>query len=171
MSKALVIIDMLNDFILDGAPLQVKGAGKIIEPIKNQIAKAKSEGYPVIYVCDSHDKNDKEFNIWPSHCVRGTFGAEIVNELKPEPEDIIIQKTRYSGFYDTNLDEILTKLGVNTLIITGLLTNICVMYTVADAVSRDYRVIVPKDCVIGLDDYGHEIGLYQIKNVHNAEII
>jgi len=171
MNKALIIIDMLNDFILEGAPMQVKDALKIVGPIKREIKKARESGDKIIYVCDNHDKNDKEFEIWPAHCVSGTKGAEIYDELKPEPFDIIVKKTRYSGFYNTNLDEILKKLNIDTLIITGLVTNICVMYTVADAVSRGYKVIVPKDCVIALDDYGHSIGLYQIKNVHKAEVI
>jgi nicotinamidase-related amidase len=171
MKKALIIVDMLNDFVLEGAPLQVRGAEKIIPSIKKQIEIAKKENYPVIYVCDNHDANDKEFEIWPKHCVEGTDGAKVVKELAPESEDIIVPKTRYSGFYNTNLDEILKKHGIDTLIVTGLVTNICVLYTVADAVSRNYKVIVPKDCVIGLDDYGHEVGLYQIKNVHNGEII
>lgn len=171
MSKALLIIDMLNDFILEGAPMQVKNALKIVEPIKREINKSKENGCKVVYVCDNHEENDKEFEIWPPHCVSGTKGAEIYDELKPDPEDIIVKKTRYSGFYNTNLDEVLKKLNVDTLIITGLVTNICVMYTVADAVSRGYNVIVPKDCVIALDDYGHNIGLFQIKNVHKAEVI
>ena len=171
MKKALLIIDMLNDFILEGAPLQVPNATSIIPNIKREIEKAKKGSYPIIYVCDSHDENDKEFEIWPKHCVKNTEGAKIVKELSPAEGDYIVEKTRYSGFYNTNLDTILKKLNIDTLIITGLVTNICVMYTVADAVSRGYKVIVPKDCVIGLDEDTHKFGLYQIEKIHNAEVI
>jgi len=171
MKKALIIIDMLNDFVLEGAPLQVPNAKSIIPNIKREIDKARKEGYPVIYVCDAHDEDDDEFKIWPHHCVKGTKGAEVVEELKPSDGDIVVEKTRYSGFFNTNLDEILKDLGVEQLIVTGLVTNICVMYTVADAVSRGYKVVVPKDCIIGLDEDGHKFGLMQLEKVHNAEIV
>ncbi|KAA0258140.1 cysteine hydrolase [Deferribacter autotrophicus] len=171
MKKALLVIDMLNDFILDGAPLQVPDAKNIIPNIKREIEKARKDGYPVIYVCDAHDEDDVEFKIWPKHCVKNTEGAKVVDELAPKKDDYIVEKTRYSGFFNTNLNDLLQDLGVDTLIVTGVVTNICVMYTVADAVSLGYKVIVPKDCITGLDEKTHEFGIYQLEKVHMVELI
>ncbi|MGA1845714.1 cysteine hydrolase family protein [Deferribacter abyssi] len=171
MKKALLIIDMLNDFILEGAPLQVPNAKKIIPNIKREIEKARKVGYPIIYICDAHDEDDVEFEIWPKHCVKNTKGAMIVDELSPSKDDYIVEKTRYSGFFNTNLENILKDLKIDTIIVTGLVTNICVMYTVADAVSYGYKVLVPKDCIVGLDEKTHEFGMYQLEKVHNVELI
>ena len=76
--KALLIINMLNDFVLDGAPLKVPKIEYIIGPIKREMEKARSEGYAVIYLCDSHDKDDREFEIFPPHAIRNTEGSKII---------------------------------------------------------------------------------------------
>jgi len=171
MNKALLIIDMLNDFVLEDAPLQTPNAKSIIDCIKKQKKIATENSSPVIYVSDAHDPADKEFEIWPKHCIKGTNGAEIIDELKPDKNDIVLEKTRYSCFFNTRLNEILKEKNIDTLVLTGLLTNVCVMYTAADAVSRNYHVIVPENCVIALDKETHKFGMQQLKNVHNAEII
>jgi len=171
MNKALVIIDMLNDFVQEGAPLQTPNAKSIVDCINEQREAAYENSIPVIYVCDAHDPDDKEFEIWPKHCVKGTKGAEIIDELKPDKNDIVLEKTRYYCFFGTRLNEILKGKNIDTLVLTGLLTNVCVMYTAADAVSRNYHVIVPENCVIALDKETHKFGMQQLKNVHNAEII
>jgi len=60
---------------------------------------------PIIYVCDAHDVNDKEFLRWPTHCIKNTKGAAVVNELAPEENDFIVKKTTYEDFYDTGLEK------------------------------------------------------------------
>lgn len=165
LKKALLIIDMLNDFVKPGAPLEVSGAGKIVKNIKVQIDKAMAEGTAVIYVCDFHDADDPEFRIWPPHAVSGTKGAEIIDEIAAKRSDIIIQKKTYSGFFETELDEVLKRLGVEEIILTGVCTEICVLYTAADAYMRGYSVAVPEDCVAGLTEDAHRFALRQIKDV------
>lgn len=171
--EALFVIDMLNDFVLQGAPLEVPETRKVIPAIKKEIEDARKEGRPVIYICDAHDKDDKEFNKfgWPSHAVKGTKGAEVVTELKPEKDDIIIEKTTYSGFYNTKLDETLKKLGVNSLRLTGCVTHICIMFTASDAVLRDYNVKVVEGGVAGLSKEDHDSALRIMKNVLGVEIV
>ncbi|MEK6693161.1 MAG: isochorismatase family cysteine hydrolase [Nitrospirota bacterium] len=104
--EALIVIGMLNDFVLEGAPLEVPSTRTIIPELRREIEKAREENIPVIYVCDSHDRDDREFRKmgWPPHAVKGTNGAEVVKELKPLKGDRIIEKRTYSGFYDTELD-------------------------------------------------------------------
>ena len=164
-TSALLIIDMLNDFVVKGAPLEVPRARRIIAGIKKRIAKAHRERMPIIHICDKHRKEDPEFNVWPRHAVNGTAGSEIINELKPRSRDYIIDKTTYSGFYRTKLEKLLKKLGTKKLIITGVCTEICVLHTAADAYMRGYQVEVPADCVAGLDDGDHQFALKQIKRI------
>jgi nicotinamidase-related amidase len=169
--KALLIIDMLNDFVGKGAPLEVPNINSIIEPIKKEIEKAKVQGFPIIYLCDSHETGDREFEAFPAHAVKNTKGAKIIEEMKPEGNDIIVLKNTYSGFHKTELEGMLERLSVDWLILTGCVTNICVLYTAADAVMRNYRVDVVKDAVIGLNQEDHQFGLDQMKNILKVNII
>ena len=170
-NKTLLIIDMLNDFVLPGAPLEVPDTRKIISNIEREIEKARIEGYPIVYVCDAHAPDDKEFQIWPKHCVKGTKGAQVVDELKPEPKDTVVEKTTYSGFFNTRLEEVLRSLGATDFIITGCVTNICILYTASDAVLRGYKVAVPRDCVAGLNREDHEFALRQMEKVLKVKVI
>jgi len=198
--KALLVIDMLNDFLLEGAPLKVPKGREIVSALKRRIEEARKEGIPIIYICDSHDEDDEEFKVWPPHAISGTKGAEIIKELKPEEKDyiirkpdsfgvrtllfrcflsrrgkrkrtFIIRKKRYSGFFETNLDETLEKLGIEGLIITGLVTNICILYTTADAVMRRYEVTVPKDSIAALNEDEGRFALNQMENILKAKVI
>jgi nicotinamidase/pyrazinamidase len=173
MKEALLIIDMLNDFVRLGAPLEVPEARKIIHAIRQEIESARALGRPVIYLCDYHMPQDKEFSKfgWPAHAVRGTKGAEIVRELAPQEGDIIIRKTTYSGFFGTNLDETLRRLGVDTIRFTGDVTHICILFTAADAVLRDYRVLIVENGVAGLAKEDHDAALRIMKNVLGATSI
>lgn len=171
--EALLIIDMLNDFVLEGAPLEVPDTRKIIPSIKRSIDIARKKGLPIIYVCDAHEQNDEEFSRfkWPAHAVKGTKGAQIIDELKPASEDILIEKTTYSGFYNTKLNEILKDLDIDTLYLTGCVTHICIMFTASDAVLRGYRVTVIEDAVAGLSKEDHDAGLRIMKNVLGVKLI
>lgn len=171
--EALLIIDMLNDFVLDGAPLEVPDARKIVPVIKKEIDTARAKGIPVIYICDAHDKEDREFSRfgWPAHAVAGTKGAEVVDEIKPEQGDIVITKTTYSSFYNTSLDNILKKLGVDSLKLTGCVTHICILFTASDAVLRDYVITVVEDGVAGLAKEDHDAAMRIMKNVLGIRII
>ncbi len=169
--KALLIIDMLNDFVGKGAPLEVPNINSIIEPIKKEIEKARVLGFPIIYLCDSHETGDREFEAFPAHAVKNTKGAKIIEEMKPEGNDIIVLKNTYSSFHKTELEGMLERLSVDWLILTGCVTNICVLYTAADAVMRNYRVDVIKDAVIGLNQEDHQFGLDQMENILKVNII
>ncbi len=163
---------MLNDFVLEGAPLEVPDTRKIIPVIQDEIDSARLSGMPVIYICDAHEPEDKEFRKfgWPAHAVRGTRGAEIVSDLRPGSEDIVVRKTTYSGFYGTTLDKTLKRLSVDSLRLTGDVTHICVLFTASDAVLRDYTVTVVEDGVAGLSREDHDAALRIMKNVMAVKI-
>ena len=160
-NEALLVIDMLNDFVLPGAPLEVPETRSVIKNIRREIDAARAQGKPVIYICDTHASDDKEFTKfgWPPHAVKGTAGAEVVAELKPAPGDTVIPKTTYSGFFGTTLEETLKKQGVKGLRLTGCVTHICILFTASDAVLRDYAVAVVEDGVAGLAKEDHDAAL------------
>lgn len=171
--RALLVIDMLNDFVLEGAPLEVPRTREVISTIKDEITAARKRGDRVIFICDNHAPDDEEFKRfnWPPHAVEGTRGAEVIDELRPEENDIIVKKTTYSGFYNTNLNDILKEKGIGKLRLTGCVTHICVLFTASDAVLRGYDVEVVEKGVAGLTEEDHEAALRIMKNVLGAEIV
>ncbi|MHA1300552.1 MAG: cysteine hydrolase family protein [Candidatus Helarchaeota archaeon] len=169
--KALLIIDMLNDFLLESAPLEVPEGRKIIPNLSTLLDYARSKKWSIIYLADNHKSTDPEFKILPAHCIKGTKGAEVIDELTPKDGEILIPKRRYSGFFGTDLDLWLRELGTKTVILTGILTNICVLYTSADASQRGYDVIVVKDGVAALTPEDTEWALKQMETIHNAKLL
>jgi nicotinamidase-related amidase len=174
MSKeALLIIDMLNDFVLKGAPLEVPDTRKIILTIKREIQRARKNNTPVIYMCDAHKRNDVEFTKfgWPAHAVSGTRGAEVVKDLKPRRGDMVLTKKTYSSFYRTRLQNILKISGVDTLRLTGCVTHICIFVAAYEAVLRDYKVNVVKRGIAGISQEDHDAALRIMKNVLGVKLI
>ncbi|MHA1606930.1 MAG: cysteine hydrolase family protein [Candidatus Freyarchaeota archaeon] len=169
--KAVLVVDMLKDFIEEGAVLEVPKGREIAPNIKRLIDNARNKGILVVYVCDSHTSDDPEFAVWPPHAVEGTEGAEVIDPLKPQKNDVIVKKLKYDGFLGTMLDLVLRSRGINTLIITGVLTNICVLYTAATAAMLGYKVVIPKDCVASISDEDHEWALRQMENVLKLEVL
>lgn len=164
-NKALLVIDMLNDFVEEGAPMEVAGARNIIPNIQRELDKAHKENMPTFYLCDSHSRDDPELRVWPPHAIQGTRGANIVEPLAPAEEDTVIPKTRYDGFFGTDLDEQLKSKSINELILTGVTTEICIQYTGASAIMRGYPVDVPEDCVKGLDPDLADMSIKMVKDM------
>ncbi len=162
---ALVIVDMQNDFCSPDGALYVGDQVKpIIEPIKLLAECALKSGVKVVFTQDFHDPSDEEFNVWPRHCVAGTDGAEIIGELPHGRSDYVVHKTRYTAFHGTGLRNWLEgQKQIDTLIIVGVVTNICVLHTASDAALLGYRIMVPKDCTAALTDYDKEYALHHIE--------
>ncbi|MFA7664209.1 MAG: isochorismatase family cysteine hydrolase [Clostridia bacterium] len=171
MSKyAVIVVDMLNDFVT-GA-LGCDRARAIVPAVANLLDAARKKGVPVIYCNDSHLKDiDHELKHWGNHAIRGTQGAEIIPELKAGPEDYIILKRRYSGFFQTDLQILLTELHVDTLIITGLHTHMCCRHTSADGYSYGYNIVCPKETTNAFTEEDYQSGLKYLKDVYGAEIL
>jgi len=171
-SKALIVVDMLNDFVDENGALYCgKTARAIIPFIKSRIEHYRKVGDPIIYLQDSHAKNDREFERFPEHCVAGTWGQEIIPELAPAPGDIVVQKKRYSGFFETELGDLLTRMNIHNIEVVGVCTSICVMDTVGGLVNRDYDVVVPKAGVADFDPEFHEFALKRMGEIYGAKII
>ena len=181
---ALVVVDMQNDLVSPEGYLAVNDGQdvslnrSIIQPLQNLVEKAREAGIPIVFV---HYTVDPEYRLtnpaWVySHlrerpggghmtlvsleaCFEGTWGWEIVPELKPEPEDIIIRKQHLGGFWGTNLDKVLRGNGIKSVLVTGTATSGCVLDTAVGAAANDYYTIVAKDCVASNDLEAHELGL------------
>lgn len=170
--KALLVIDMLRDFIDEGGALETGSAGReIVSYIKEKINTYRTLGYPIIYICDNHELDDKEFDMFPPHCVRDTVGSQIIGELKPQDTDKIIFKRRYSGFYGTDLDLYLREKGIDEISLVGVCTNICVLYTAADARNISYKVNIYKDGVASFDQTAHEFALKEMASTLGCRLI
>lgn len=172
MSKALLVIDMLNDFLDKEGVLYI---GPSAEEVKKNVAEKvndrRNNGVPIIYIMDRHLENDAEFNMFPPHCLAGKWGSEIVPEIAPQRGEYLIYKRRFSAFFGTDLDLTLRELGVSTLEITGVCTQICVLYTAADARMRHYDVVVSENCVASFDDEAHRFSIQQMEKTLGVKVL
>lgn len=148
-STAVLVVDMLADFCLPGGKMVLPGYERLLRPQNDVIRTLRAAGGTVIYIVDAHRpqlRRDREFLKRTPHCIEGTPGCDIVPELDRAPSDIVVLKRRFSGFFNTDLDLTLRDMMVDTVIVMGVVTNICVRSTVHDAFFQGYRVIVPQDC-------------------------
>lgn len=172
MKRALVVIDMIEDFAHEGGALYCgPSMERIIPVIKTELARARSAGEPVVYLTDNHVPDDAEFNVFAPHAIAGTKGAEIIPELAPEDDDDVIPKRRYSGFFGTDLDITLRERGIDTLRLVGDCTNICVLYTAADARNLGYAVEVLREGVTSFDEEAHDDALRELEKTLGAKIV
>jgi len=155
------VVDMQNDFVSEGGSLLVEDAKATIPSIRHLLELARASGMRVVFSQDTHDEGDPEWEIWPEHARRGTWGWQIVDELQPHADELVVQKVRYDAFYGTSLDHMLRQWGVDTLVICGTVANICVHYTAASAALRWYRVVIPRDAVSPLEPFELESSLRQ----------
>lgn len=171
MSETLIIIDMLNDFVReDGALTCGDRVGKIIDPIARRLHQARQYGHTVIFMCDTHRRDDPEFDQFGMHAVQGTEGAQVIEELAPQDGEYVLPKRRYSAFFQSELLLALLESNATEIELTGVCTNICVMYTAADAVSYGFEVFVDSERVAALSDDAHEVGLKQMEEVLGVEV-
>lgn len=177
---ALIVIDYQNDFVDPGSPIECVGALQALRNSIPVIEKAREAGIPVIFTQEYH-RNPDNFGLYdlgreadgedPLHTVLGTRGYDLYHELLPlAPTDYVMPKPRYSCFIGTDLDLILRSHKVDTLIITGVCTNICVHYTFIDAHQKDYWVRIPEDCVAAPNIKAHEAAIRQMKYLQAESI-
>ena len=178
MKKALIVIDMLNDFINpDGAFFCGPTAEAIVPYVKERVDNYRKEGHPVIFLGDAHAENDKEFSRFPKHCVDGTKGAEIIDILGFKVgQDSFIRKTRYSGFYDTTLEfTLMVHFWLlpeqSTVEVCGVCTSVCVMDTVGGLANRDYNIVIHKDCVADFDPDMHKFALKRMESLYGVKYV
>jgi nicotinamidase/pyrazinamidase len=171
MPDVVIVADMIRGFMEPGHNLYLGDkAREIIPNIRRLLETERRKGLHNIFLVDNHEPNDREFEMFPPHCIRGTPETEVIPELADLVEEII-PKTRYSGFYGTNLEKRLRELAPKRVVVCGDCTDICVLHTVSDLRDRDYRVEVPVDCVATFDDEAHAFALKHIQRVLGARLL
>lgn len=169
MKQAVLVVDMLNDFVT-GALKCDRGLA-IVPQTAKLCEEARKAGVPVIFCNDAHLKGiDHELKLWGDHAIAGTKGAEVIPELHLCEQDYVVPKRRYSGFFHTDLDLLLHELGVDTVIMTGLHAHMCVRHTAADAYCLGYNIQVAKDATDSFTQEDYDIGIKYLKDVYGAEI-
>jgi len=169
--KALLIVDMLNDFIDEEGTLYCgEQINDIVPLIQNLLMDARAKKDLVIFIQDSHDEDDREFSRYPKHAVKGTWGNRIIDSLAPQPGEKVIPKKTLSSFYETDLEKFLIDENVGKVEVVGVCTSICVMDAVGDLTNRGYAVNVPSDAVGDFDQQAHAFALQRMKNVYGAEV-
>jgi len=171
VANALLVADMLVGFLEPGHNLYCgDDARGIIPNVQRLIESEQARGSSVFFICDTHDPDDLEFQMFPKHCVRGTKECEVIPELSAYDGEII-PKRRYNAFFDTDLERRLADLKPEKVIICGLCTDICVLHTAASARDRDYAVEIPVDCVATFDPEAHTFALQHMENILGARLV
>ncbi len=159
---ALLVIDMQNDFVREGAPLQVSYAGTIIGPIRKVLSLFRKRRLPVFHILRVHRRDGSDVEIFRREifrktpfAVEGTPGAQVVTGLEPEAGEYIIHKTRMSAFMHTELDLMLRTLSVDTVFVAGIQTPNCIRTTVFDAFALNYRTFLIEDAVAAQSEEIH----------------
>ena len=169
-NTVLIVVDMQNDFVKQGGKLVVPTAESTIGAIRKLLDKARDANVRIVYTMDTHKRGDPEYEIWGEHVEEGTWGWQIVDELKPHPDDLVIRKTRYDAFYGTPLDEYLRLWGIENVVVTGTVANICVLHTAGSAALRFYKVVVPMDAISALNEFDMKAALRQVSFLYQGKV-
>ncbi|MBJ8350154.1 cysteine hydrolase family protein [Streptococcus zalophi] len=182
MTKALISIDYTYDFVADDGKLT---AGKPAQAIEESITQKTQEAYDngdfIFFTIDCHTTDDDfhpEMKLFPPHNIKGTSGRFLYGKLNDVYEDIKgsskvfwMDKRHYSAFSGTDLDIRLRERKIDTVVLTGVLTDICVLHTAIDAYNLGYKIEIPKSCVASIDVNSHEWALNHFENVLGAKIV
>ncbi|MDD2903851.1 MAG: cysteine hydrolase [Syntrophales bacterium] len=169
---ALIVADMLRDFLEPQGSLYLGDAARGIIPfVARKIEETRAAGGLVIYVCDAHAPDDKEFQFFAPHAVKGTPGAEIIPELQVLPGDYRVEKATYSCFHNTEMDAVLQREQVTRVEIVGVCTSICVQETVKELFDRDLPRLVYRQGVADFDPEAHISALQYMERVLGAKVV
>jgi nicotinamidase/pyrazinamidase len=160
--SALVVLDMIKEHLTPGNPLEVPRAREIVPAIRDRIAAARASGVPVIYLVDEHDPADEDMDGvegWGAHAIRGSDGTDVWPELAPIAGDVVVKKSTYSAFTGSELGKVLDELKVETIVLTGCLTEIGILATATEALQRGFLVEVPPDSQAGANEAFERVAL------------
>lgn len=167
---ALLIIDMINTLDFPEGKSLLKHALPVAENIRKIKAKMKKKNVPVIYLNDHYGHWRDDLKAVYEYCSQDKFpGKKLSAILKPEDDDYFLLKPKHSGFYGTQLDLLLSDLGVKKLIITGVAGNICILFTVNDAYMREFQIHVPENAIASNSARDNQYALNQFREVFGIE--
>jgi nicotinamidase-related amidase len=169
-SIALLLIDFINDFEFKNAEQIFPRALAAARAAAALRERAKRAGVPVIYCNDNFGKWRSDFRALLRHCLDdGVRGRAIAELLEPDEEDYFVLKPKHSGFHSTTLDVLLAHLGAKTLVLSGVAGDFCVLFTAHDAYMRDFRIVVPQDCIASDTEADDRFALHHMAKVCKAD--
>src|ERR1043166_8995642 len=166
---ALLLIDVINDFDFPEADQLLRHARPMAKRLLRLKRRAQKAGVPVIYVNDNFGRWKSDFRHTVEHCAQQSLGRDIVKLLRPEENDYFVLKPKHSGFFSTTLETLLRYLETQTLILTGIAGNFCVLFTANDAYMRDFNLFVPPDCTVSNTKQENESALRLMKKFLKAD--
>lgn len=167
---ALLLIDAINDLEFPEGDQLLRHALPMADRIADLKRGARAARIPSIYVNDNFGRWQSNFHNLIEHCLGDVRGRRVAEVLRPGEEDYFVLKPKHSGFFSTSLDILLEYLRVDTLILTGMAANICVLFTANDAFMRDFRLLVPSDCVASNTEEDNRYALRQMEVILKADI-
>jgi nicotinamidase-related amidase len=168
--SALLIIDILNPFDFNHGSTLAKHTEKIVEPLLTLRSVCQKKQIPVIYINDHYNLWQADLKKIYNKCLND-LSQPIIEPLKPGEDDYFLIKPKHSAFYGTALNTLLHALKVNTLILSGIAGNICVLFTANDAYMREFNLVVPENCIASVSEDDNQYALTMMKNVLKAEIV
>jgi nicotinamidase-related amidase len=166
--KALVIVDMLKDFV-DGE-LANPRAQRIVQPLQRLLGHARENGWVVVFSNDAHRPGDPELKVWGEHAMEGSPGAQVIGELAPREGEVVSPKRSYGAFDETGLAEELRQRGVDEVVVTGQHTHICVRHSSYGALRHGFEVTVPRDAVCAFEGIDENEALEYLKMAYGANV-
>ena len=163
--KAVLVIDMIEDYLTPGRPLFIPRARAVMDAVRARVEAARRDGHPVIWVCDYHRADDPDLESLPIHAQDGTTGWHPMPELGRRPDEPIVKHRTFSGFFETDLEARLRDLRVNHLVLTGCATEVQIMTTGTDALMRGFHVEVPRDSQAGTTETAEQVSLAVLKTL------
>ncbi len=166
--KALIIVDMLADFV-DGKLANAR-AQAIVEPVRRLLAHAREQGWVVVFSNDAHLPGDPELRIWGEHAMAGDVGANVIPALAPRADEIVSPKRHYGAFDDTGLADDLRRRGVDEVVIVGQHTHICVRHSSYGALRHGFEITIPRDAVCAFEGVDEDEALAYLTMAYGARI-
>lgn len=168
--KALVIVDMLEDFV--SGTLANPRAAAVVPAVRELLDHARREGWVRAFANDAHEVGDPELAIWGEHAMAGTPGARVVPELAPEPgpDELVVLKRSYGAFDGTHLAARLHVRRVDEVVLAGQHTHLCIRHTAYGAFMRGYRITVPRDAVCTFEGVDEEEALEYLRVAYGAHL-
>jgi len=145
---AVLVIDMVKDYFDPRRKLKITPFAKaIVDPIRELTMIFRERGWPVVFATDAFKEDDFIFTgRMKPDSLKGTEGAEVIDELETKPEDLWLPKPRFSAFFQTGLERYLRERNVALCAVTGIATPVCVLTTALDAICYDFRCVIVSDC-------------------------
>ncbi|NMA60857.1 MAG: cysteine hydrolase [Firmicutes bacterium] len=183
MRRVLIVVDMQNDFVAEGGALSSPSAREIIPFVKERVQRALQADDEVIFTLDTHFEDDAEFEKFPPHCLKNSWGQELILELQELLDGQVaeqvhfVEKNRYSAFFQTDLEEYLglikgsKRQRVDEVELVGVCTNICVFFTAEELANRDIPTRVYAQGVASFDLDAHIFALEQMQSVLGVEVV